>query len=317
MQLFFVLSGYLVTTLLLRERDEGELALGRFFARRALRIFPLYYLVLALVAAHTLASSPSPSRSHFLESFWYYATYTSNWWVDWDVSHPIVFGFAWTLAIEEQFYVLWPPVLRFVRQHWLQLAFAIGMLLSSELVTWPALQGAFPEGSFFRTFCLGLSSSIALGCLLAWALHQRAAFGALLPIFGSRAAAPFAALLSLWALARDAHHLVFHGALCLWVGACVVRPDHGLAWLLNRRGLLYVGRSSYALYLTHFMAIGLVRRLYADARPVWTFALALPIALGIAELSYHFVESPFLRLKRRLGSRTGGATPLPSPAASG
>lgn len=316
-QLFFVISGFLVTTLLLRERsDHGDIALGRFFGRRALRIFPLYYVVLAVVAVHTLLSAPSPSRTHFFESFWYYATYTSNWWVDWKVTHPILFGFAWTLAIEEQFYALWPPVLKFLRSAGAHLVVALGLLLLSELVTWPELASYFPARGFWRTFCLGLSSSIALGCLLALVLHQPKGHALLQRLLSTRAAAPLCAVLVYASLALEWHHLAFHGALCLWVASSVVRPDHGLAPLLNHPILVHLGRLSYGLYLTHFVAVGAARRLVSAEEPVLVFLVALPLAYALAEAGYRIIELPFLRLKGRLGpaARASASTDAAVPA---
>jgi peptidoglycan/LPS O-acetylase OafA/YrhL len=314
-QLFFVISGYLVTTLLLRERDEPQgIALGRFYARRALRIFPLYYAVFGLVTLDALFAQASASRSHFLESWAYYATYTSNWWVDWQVPHAIIFGFAWTLAIEEQFYVMWPPVLRFARSSWPAVAFMGVLLVLSQTVTWTGIEAAFPAESFFRTFCLGLSSSIALGCLLAVALHHRVGFGVFSTLLSSRLAAPLALVASVACLAWHAHHLVFHLALCLWLASTVVNPNHGLAKLLNQPFVVRVGRLSYALYLTHFVAVGAARRLVGPEAPWLVFLVALPFALLLAELAHHVIERPFLRFKARFGAPTGAEVPAATPS---
>ena len=102
--LFFAVSGFLITTLLVREhRRTGTLSLSRFYVRRSLRIFPLYYSVLALYAARAwLLLSPSPMRAHFLHNLPFFATYTANVLVDFDVPHPVIFGFSWSLATEEQ-----------------------------------------------------------------------------------------------------------------------------------------------------------------------------------------------------------------------
>src|SRR5262245_12093123 len=111
--LFFAISGFLITTLLLRERDERTIDLRSFYVRRTLRIFPLYYVVLGAFIAHAIFfRAPGAPRDHFLASLPSYATYTSNWFVDNAVSHAVVFSFAWSLATEEQFYLGFPWILR-------------------------------------------------------------------------------------------------------------------------------------------------------------------------------------------------------------
>src|SRR5262245_44922164 len=103
--LFFVISGFLITTLLLRERDRfGDISLRLFYARRSLRIFPLYYTVLlAYVLLAWLFESGSRFGQQFFHSLPAYMTYTSNWFVKME-DERVIFYFAWSLAAEEQFY---------------------------------------------------------------------------------------------------------------------------------------------------------------------------------------------------------------------
>ena len=106
--LFFVLSGFLITTLLLRERDDtGRIHLGRFYVRRSLRIFPLYYGVLAALTGLFLVRPDLAMARPFFEDLPYLATYTSNW-----VPAGTILAITWSLAAEEQFYLVWPPLLR-------------------------------------------------------------------------------------------------------------------------------------------------------------------------------------------------------------
>ncbi len=316
-QLFFVISGFLVTTLLLRERDaQGVVSLRRFYVRRSLRIFPLYYLVLAGITAKAWWSPPSASITHFFEHWIYFATFTSHWWVDWNVAHPILFAFAWTLAVEEQFYLTWAPLLRWLRKSVALFVVIGGFLLLSQAVTWPAAAVIFPDG-LWTTFCGGLSSSICLGSLLALGLHHAAAFRWLYPLLGHRASALMAFGGVIASLAFDVHHLLFHGALCAWVGSCVVRREHALRRVLTHRWLVFVGRCSYGLYLTHFIAIGVARLLVDPTLPVLVFATALPLALLIARLSLEFVEEPFSRLKKHYAATTQGSAPEQATDARG
>src|SRR5688572_20426684 len=113
--LFFAISGFLITTLLLREKTrKGEIELKNFYVRRVLRIFPLYYSVLALYAALTYFVG-SQGRELFFQALPSFITYTSNWFFAEDV---VIFGFAWSLATEEQFYCTWPWVERYLTSRW-------------------------------------------------------------------------------------------------------------------------------------------------------------------------------------------------------
>ncbi|HEY9068052.1 MAG TPA: acyltransferase, partial [Burkholderiaceae bacterium] len=104
---FFVLSGFLITTLLLDEQmATGRISLVNFYARRALRIFPLYYAVLALLAAYFLFAPGSTNAPAFIAELPYHASYTSNW-----VVLASLMGITWSLSTEEQFYLAWPPLL--------------------------------------------------------------------------------------------------------------------------------------------------------------------------------------------------------------
>jgi len=120
--LFFALSGFLITRLLIAEqRTSGRIDLGQFWLRRSLRILPLYYAVLVGFVLLLGLRAPTEATRHFFASLPFYASYTSNWFVDYRVTHPVWFGFAWSLATEEQFYAWWPPLLGWAerRGRWL------------------------------------------------------------------------------------------------------------------------------------------------------------------------------------------------------
>ncbi|HUR28086.1 MAG TPA: acyltransferase, partial [Planctomycetota bacterium] len=108
--MFFVLSGFLIVTLILREKDRtGGISLKRFYARRTLRIFPIYYLVIAALLAYVLLVPETGFRADFLRELPYHLTYTSNW-----IHSATILAIAWSLAAEEQFYLLWPPLEKYL-----------------------------------------------------------------------------------------------------------------------------------------------------------------------------------------------------------
>jgi peptidoglycan/LPS O-acetylase OafA/YrhL len=302
--LFFALSGFLITTLLLREkRARYRVRLGAFYVRRALRIFPLYYLVLLGYVTLALSlPSTSPMVQHFWRSLPYHASYTANWFVDYRVPHDVMFAFSWSLCVEEQFYWLWPVTVALLpRRRFAALAMAFAIAFD-QLAEHGALGPLLPPGSLALRIVTSFAAPIGFGSLFALLLDAARGFEPCRRLIGTRPAAPLllGACLLLLALPVTPYWLL---AACLaaLVGAVAIRPDHGLSWLLDRPALRWLGTLSYAAYLLHVTALGLVRRL----EPSWhehaalIFAVGLPLTLLLALAAHFAVERPFLRLRRR------------------
>lgn len=299
--LFFCISGFLISTLLLREKERtGTLALGAFYVRRALRIWPLYYLLLVAYAVFAFALSPaSPQRAHFFHSLPLYATFTANWFADFGVPHPILFAFAWSLCIEEQFYAFWPWCVRYCSRRG---AFLIMCLLIA--CDWLAERGALGAwiGSSGLRIVTSFAAPIGLGSVLALLLDSQRGFAVLRRFLGYSPSAPLALgvvfALLFW---PGAPLVAFQAGLAALVGACVIGEQHGLAALLRLCPVAYLGSISYGLYLLNSTAIGALRRLVpahaGDAG--FVFFWALPATIGLAALSHHFLEARFLRLRAR------------------
>jgi len=298
--LFFAISGFLITTLLLRERRaHGGVSAGRFYARRALRIFPAYYVVLGLTALYWLSSPASPTREHFLHNLPYWATYTSNWFVDFAPGHPVVFAFAWSLATEEQFYAVWPWLAKAPRGI-LPVA-ALALLAADQSVELGVLGSSWPE--LARRIVASIASPICIGALLACALDDERGFSHLRRLLGWRASAPAALVVLAALVVRESAPLVLvQLAMALLVGACSVRADHGLRGLLEARPVRFVGTISYALYLVHVAAITAVKRVVpslAEDAP-FVFACGLALALALAYALHRAVDVPLQPLRARL-----------------
>jgi len=303
--LFFALSGFLITTLLLRERDrEGRIEARGFYTRRARRIFPLYYAVLGLYVLYAaLLRAPGPQRDHFFRSLPYFATYTTHWFVDFTVPHPVSFAFSWSLAVEEQFYLVWPWLLmltvRFQRARWLLPALASLAIL---VIDQGVLHGLWTEvlvpGGLPRRVALGLSTPICMGSILALVLHAPRGFELASKLLASRASALvlFGALVACVCL--DGVPLWLAQLMLTWVtGACAMREDHTLRWLLDWRAVRWIGTVSYGIYLFHVALITGARQLLPAGlqSPVWVFLIVLPITIGVASASYVWFERPLLR----------------------
>jgi peptidoglycan/LPS O-acetylase OafA/YrhL len=298
--LFFAISGFLITTLLLRERHaHGTVAVRRFYARRGLRIFPAYYLVLASYALHgALALPAGASRDHFLRSLPYWATYTANWFVDFDVAFPVVFAFGWSLATEEQFYAVWPWLARAPR--WAMPLAALTLLAADQGVELGVLGNSWPP--LARRITASIASPICMGALLACALDAPGTFALLRRALGLRCSSPLA-LFALAALVGGrAPAVAVPLAMTALVGACCMRPDHGLRAVLEAPPVRWIGTISYALYLVHVTAIGAVRRLAPSqaADAPFVFAAGLILALPLAYALHRAVDVPLQVLRARL-----------------
>lgn len=280
-ELFFAISGFLITSLLLRERmTTGRISLKGFYVRRSLRIFPLYYAVLCLYAISVfLVERHSDAGEQFFRDLLPYATYTSNWFVE--IGPRVIFYFAWSLACEEQFYLLWPSIVRLTGPWGAALAM-IGIL--------GALQ--------FTPTAVWLAQPICLGCLAALLVHSRRGFSLAYRILGWRWCAPIALVAVLACIAGDAPLLLVGGAMTALVLACALRPDHGLT-ILTWRPIRYVGEVSYGIYLFHMLCVNAIRRVL-PLPDALLFPAALALTILVAGLSHAWFERPILRLKERL-----------------
>ncbi len=304
---FFALSGFLITTLLLEERAAtGGIALGRFYMRRSLRIFPLYYALLALLAIYFLATPGSAQSASFMQALPLHLAYLSNW-----VPVDGFMAISWSLATEEQFYLLWPPLLVLLGRHalWPLLVFlgvnlAVGFghglgtlqALGLSYQALPILQATF--------------TPILLGVLLAYALRVSALRDAL-----SRApvwALPAAVLMLLWLAniggdVRGWQRLAFSLCTIAVLALVALQPGSIVVRALQWRPLAYIGAVSYGVYLLHKIALHVVRvlagRMGGELEPLLLFAAGLALSVALAALSFHFFEQPILRLKSRFQPR--------------
>jgi len=300
--LFFVLSAYLITELLLREKDErGTLNVRSFYIRRILRIWPLYYLFVIAVEAISLVRQDHALPLGYILSFLLLA---GNWGTIFFRPHvDAATGPLWSVSIEEQFYLLWPPLIaNLTRRRILQLA--IGIVFLANIARMVMLILHFSNWQiYFNTFAR--LDMIGGGVLLAVLLRGRVPNvpnGIRLTFI---AFAVMSVLLTgfykvfqtgpTWVEMEVSYPLV--AACCTGIVYCV------LGMRMESRWLRYLGKISYGLYVYHFAAIMFVDRVFDVQLGIAHLLLRPLLALGLtilaAVLSYTYLESPFLKLKRR------------------
>jgi peptidoglycan/LPS O-acetylase OafA/YrhL len=306
--LFFVISGFLIVTLLMREREQrGSISLKHFYARRSLRIFPLYYGLLAAGALLYFVVRPHGSgAASFRQDLPYLLLYLTNWHTP-----TGIFAITWSLSAEEQFYLLWPPIERYVPR--LALYVLALLIVLSQLFHFGVFNGFLLESLGYApgqpamlretTF-----TPICLGVLLAHGLHHRASYQRLARLFAPHWAGPLvlaALVIAAQFLPNDIRgvpRLSVQLLMTALVATAVIRDDHVLRPLYTFRPLVHVGALSYGLYLLHQIAFGIVHALFDRTGmhvPFADLVLGGALALLMAELSYRFYETPFLRLKSR------------------
>ena len=307
--LFFAISGFLITTLLLREQDKlGYVSLKKFYARRSLRIFPLYYSVLLLYIIGVLITDQG---DEYERQFWSnlpaFATYTSNWFVTLD-SERVIFYFAWSLATEEQFYLTWPWIQKHLRS-WGPVIFMSTLLAVMFIVSHGLLE--LQEGPLL-TVLQSLMPGLCLGAILANLLHYKTTFDVIYRAFGNK----FSSLLWLavfigYLTNHDTNEWLVHTLGALLVCSCVVREDHCLKPVFQCRPVAWIGMISYGMYMLHMLCKNGYDLLMpaphaanisaaAGLHPaIMQFIGTTLITVFVASLSFKYFESFFLRLKAK------------------
>jgi peptidoglycan/LPS O-acetylase OafA/YrhL len=317
---FFCISGFLITTLLLRERSRnGKISLRDFYIRRSLRIWPLYYVTLAVYVVLVLALQRGTGRDRiFFHYFPYYLTYTYTWAQGWAASGAI-FNFAWSLSVEEQFYVVWAVVLRVLKGA-VPVFIMLAMILLRLSTNWTATTRVISQDSLPWRIAAAIAIPICLGSILAHALHSEVWFRRMRMLLGFRWSAPLFLLALTVSLAFSGIRwsVVQWFVLPFLIGSSVIREDNGLSPFLRFRPLAYMGVISYGMYMLNTLALDclvpVMKRVHLF-NPVLRFPIAVAATVLAAAISYRFLETPFLRIKDRF-SRIHSAKSAPKTSTS-
>jgi peptidoglycan/LPS O-acetylase OafA/YrhL len=319
--LFFVLSGFLITTLALREEETlGALRWRAFVVRRVFRIIPVYLVSLALyVVVMIVVGIGASHRGSFVHAMpWYVSPFPE---VPFFSQTHIVFSLAWSLGIEEKFYLLW-PLLAFVllrRRARGRLGVALVLALVLQLPI------AFSSGGR----ALAPYTAILMGCVLAFLMHNRSSFARLSRLGSTPWFLAAAALLITvhglthvfnptapgFRVASPFYYLPYSLATALVVASLALRA--GGSGAFESSPMRLIGRVSYPLYLTHPIALGFAAAAIAPGGLVAELiylAVGLLISLALAHGLHRVVERPLIRVGKRQAERIAPRTRLPAVA---
>jgi peptidoglycan/LPS O-acetylase OafA/YrhL len=312
---FFVLSGFLITSLLLSELDaRGRVRLPDFYVRRALRLFPalIAVIVFSVIACLTFASS---TKGATLAGLPWVILYAGNW--DRALENPQALGLllhTWSLAVEEQFYVIWPALFLLIFSRFRRRNLAGAILMGAAVAVVFYRLAAYHAGWSVARVFNGLdthSDGLLIGCAIAFFASTSSLSGET----RRRLPAPATRALTVIALVAIAGVTVAcnygHAAtnnLAITVGAfgtgvvlwgVLFEPIRWMAAILESRVAVWVGKRSYGLYLWHLSIITALAFSTAKGARLYAYcALALILSFVAAALSYRLIELPFLRMKK-------------------
>jgi len=307
--LFFVLSGFLITGILVESKPRIDYY-KRFYIRRALRILPAFYALLFV-----LALMPSQNGRYLFLSLFYLSNLAPLFAI------PMTYTMLWSLAVEEHFYLIWPLVVRRLSFRWL-IVWAIAVVVAVPGIRAMAFGPTLLEGFAYYTWFV--ADGVATGAMLALFvripgftrrnLAQLSGGAIALTVVLLAGGAPWGMLTRRRILGAmlmlSASHFLFLGL----IGLSLLAGTSRWSWIVNRPILRFFGNVSYGLYLIHWLVFiwydDVVKKFWPDLYPragrfgliTLRFVCVGSVATALAYLSRCFVEEPFLHLKDRFGA---------------
>jgi peptidoglycan/LPS O-acetylase OafA/YrhL len=313
-KVFFVISGFLISTLLFKEcHATGHVSIKDFYVRRIFRIFPafyVYYLVIVTAAVGGYISL-KPGDA------WHAATFTMNYHHDraWYLNH------TWSLSVEEQFYLIWPAMILLAGPRRAIFIAFLTIFLSPLARAYMIFVQSSSDSALTREF-QAVADALATGCVLAgvynW-LGRRASYLAFLEsrVFLLVPIVCLAAPLGLFMVNASLYYLfgqtIVHIAIALCIDRCLRFPRDRFGVLINSRPFVFVGALSYSLYLWQEPFLNPSS---TAATKFTSFPLNVLVTLLAAIASFYLVEKPFLALRTsfRHGAPSAGGAPAPPEA---
>jgi peptidoglycan/LPS O-acetylase OafA/YrhL len=307
--IFFVLSGFLISTVLLAEWERtGAISFRNFYARRFLRLAPALLLTCGFVGlAKTWLTGRFPGTDIALS-----LSYTANWALALYNYQLTWLNHCWSLSIEEQFYLLWPLVIVVLERNVPSKRTKLALLIvaaAAIAVRRALMVGSWPD----ERINFGLDTRMdTLMCGAALAYVVRGLPQGRLPARLSRWIGRFLAPLAFVGLIAVIHTVTWYSPWMGWIGymlvagaavivvADLVAGSHSLlARPLATRPMIFIGKISYGLYLLHLPVYYIVEALIPEASLPVRLAVKVPVSLALAWMSFHFIEKRCLKLKAK------------------
>jgi peptidoglycan/LPS O-acetylase OafA/YrhL len=302
---FFVLSGFLITWLLIREYDgSGTLSLKEFYIARTLRIFPAYYAFILLSLVADAALHHYWSVGLIAAAFGYVVNYYNAF-----LGHPTTsVAHAWSLAVEEQFYLLWPLALLTLWPKGRSYTRGVLAAVVVGVLVWRAILyvGLRVPASYVYNAFDARCDSLAIGCLMATCISASA-----YKAFGRRISQyqwlPVVTLLLIW-ISRTQGPSSYHYTLGMSLDALLLAvfliqmlhlSESGAWSFLNRPAIRWLGLVSYPCYLWHGWGLAVGDHLASSGHPWAQFVIGYAATVVLAAGSFYVIERPFLMIKEK------------------
>src|SRR5215218_7009134 len=309
--IFFVLSGFLITAILLKNRNEAEnlqtnklVVFKNFYVRRALRIFPIYYLTILFILFFHTPLGATITNAELVNSVFY----TSNFYILNVQKWPDLTTLFWSLAVEEQFYLFWPFVVLFINKKYILhsiLLFLLVGIITECLIT-------SPEFGFIATYtCF---DAFGMGALLAWIITYKEHL--LKKFYRELCFLSIGCIITLlvqipYGVSLQIPQRMLQSVIAVWIIVFILLNQHKkrmrFGFVLNNRALIFLGKISYGIYLYHIplMWFGFIWRpvfkihFLNRFHTLSLFALNFCLLVCVSYLSWIAIEKPILQLKKQ------------------
>jgi len=306
--IFFVISGFLITVLLLQEYERrATIHFRHFYMRRVLRLFPALFFMLSVYLLFCFGYfTDAATRIFHLQDTLLVLFYISNWTRAFDLNRPDIIGHCWSLSVEEQFYMLWPLMLLGIislssrrRSIFIAVMFILPWIwriyLLSRGASWPRVYNGFDcRADMLLAGCL-LASLWYAGSLSWWGESRFPA-----SLFAASAALALAVFGAAAEWEAPALYQWQHPIIALAAGTVILdvinRPSGALARFFSFPAMVGLGTVSYGFYLWHYPVIRFVVLNHTGPRAVW---LSAALTLFFTLFSWYLIERPALGLKKK------------------